>query len=449
MLRRLYWVFLFLVPGFFLPSAYGQGVRERVLKTIDHALTAMTRCQRHGGWGTVWSVDGKIVWGEYRPIPDDWITVQAPATPTTAETYLRAGQLLQDSRWIAVAEEAHTALCRLQSVEGGFPHEGPPSAGHSKHASFDDGVTTETLNFFIRWWHHAETKESRSDVDHIGAFILTSQYVESGGWPQSYPPPSGYGRCITFNDGNISNIIHALFNLARETGEPQYRDAAIRGGDCILQLQGGEGESIWAQQYDPETLQPAWARKFEPPGYTPAESSAVCNTLVELFVETGDNRYIESLGRALAWYETHQLENGKFARLYEPGSQRPVYGRRDRAIKVYDFDKACSGYAWQGNWYPHHAAAAYEEIRANGGAAYRKANTMTKSSNVIRPATLVVTNLCDSLDKTGFWTRKPNSKQLTYYEKQGVDPELPLIDLSSFNANMRLLLDFIAAPNPL
>ncbi len=83
------------------------------------------------------------------------------------------------------------------------------------------------------------------------------------------------------------------------------------------------------------------------------------------------------------------------------------------------------------------------------GAAYRKANTMTKSSNVIRPATLVVTNLCDSLDKTGFCTRKPNSKQLTYYEKQGVDPELPLIDLSSFNANMRLLLDFIAAPNPL
>ncbi len=250
--------------------------RDRVLQVLNQSLAAMTEFQRHGGWGTSWSLDGQVVWGEHLPIPDDWITVQSPATPAVAGIYLRAGKILNEPRWIAVASDAHKALCRLQSKEGGFPHEGSPATGPAKRASFDDGVTTGTLDFLIDWWHHTDDQKDREAVDRVGEFILRSQYPKTGGWPQSFPVPSNYGRCITFNDGNFSNIITALFKLYRETRDMHYRAAAHRGGECILRLQGGDGQSIWAQQYDPDTLEPAWARKFEPPGYTPAESSRVC-----------------------------------------------------------------------------------------------------------------------------------------------------------------------------
>jgi PelA/Pel-15E family pectate lyase len=417
--------------------------KDLALQALEKSLAAMTHFQRHGGWGTSWSLDQKVVWGEHLPIPDDWITVQSPATPTVAGIYLRAGQVLNKPRWITVAGEAHEALCRLQSAEGGFPHEGPPEAGQSKQASFDDGVTTRTLDFLIDWWHYTNDSTDRVAVERVGAFILTSQYAKTGGWPQSFPVPSNYGRCITFNDGNFSNIITALFKLYRETGDMHYRAAAHRGGECILRLQGGDGQSIWAQQYDPDTLKPAWARKFEPPGYTPAESSRVCDTLIELFVETGDNRYIESLGRALKWYETHQLENGKYARLYEPDTQRPVYGRRDKAVKVYDFADACEGYGWQGTWYPHKAKKAWDEIQADGAEAFRQSHGGLKTPGRGMPTDSAIDFICSHITDSGHWTRKPSAKQLIQYEKYGVAPEVPMIRLRDFNSHVSQLLDYI------
>ncbi len=444
---HLYLTLLFLVVS---PTTLAQGdeLRDRVLKTLDSSLAAMTEFQRHGGWGVAWSLDQSVTWGEFRPIPDDWITVQRPATPIVAGVYLRAGQVLNAPRWIAVAEVAQAALGRLQSPEGGLPHEGPPITGHTKRASFDDGVTTDALDFFIDWWHYTSDPADRAAIDRVGDFILTSQYAESGGWPQAYPLQSSYSRCITFNDGNFSRIVSSLFKLERETDNVRYRQAALRGGECILKLQGPANQAIWAQQYDPDTLEPAWARKFEPPGYTPAESAAVCETLVELFVETGDERYIASLGRALQWYETHKLANGKYARLYEPGTQRPVYGRRDKAVKVYDFAQACTGYSWQGTWYPRRAKKAYDAIQSHGGEAFRQAHavpTEPQKPQPKKPSDQAVTRICNQLTAAGHWTRKPNAKQLAVYEKQGIDAKIPMILLHDFNTHVGLLLDYIEA----
>jgi hypothetical protein len=440
---------LTLVVGLLATATQGQNLHDRAQETLDKALSAMADFRRHGGWGVAWSLDQQVVWGEFLPIPDDWITVQSPATPATAGTFLRAGQVLNEPRWIAVANEAHAALCRLQSVAGGLPHEGSPAAGSSKRASFDDGVTTDTLNFFIDWWHHTQNDRDRAAIDRIGAFILTSQYPNSGGWPQSYPPPANYGRCITFNDGNFSNIVSALFQLEQETGDARYREVAIRGGECILKLQGAEGEAIWAQQYDPDSLEPAWARKFEPPGYSPAESAKVCDTLVLLFVKTGDVRYLRALARALKWYKSHKLKNGKYARLYEPNTQRPVYGRRDKAVKVYDFADACTGYAWQGTWYPLRAKRAYDTIQAQGGEAFRAAQAALKEIELRRPSEKTIERICDRLTEAGHWVRQPNSKQLAIYEKNGVDTEIPMVLLRDFNTHVGQLLDYLLATEQL
>lgn len=445
MSRRLMCLFTSLLITF---SAASQQLREEAISTAIRALTAMQSYQKNGGWVSAYSLGQGVLWGENLPVTDDFITVQYPATPATAGIFLRAGQVLDDSRWIDVAREAHTALRKLQSPEGGFPHEGAPAKGHASHGSFDDGVTTGALDFFIAWWHYTGMPEDRAAVDRIGAFILSAQYPDSGGWPQSFPPPQSYGRCITFNDGNFSNIITSLFRLNKETGDSRYREAALRGGECILKLQGGDGESIWAQQYDPETLEPAWARKFEPPGYTPAESAGVCDTLLEFIAETGDPRYLESLRRALAWYDHHRLENGRYARLYEPGTQRPVYGRRDVAEKVYDVAQACEGYAWQGDWYPKAASDEFAALSTEGIERWQKGYAARVPSST-SPNEATVDAICRELSPEGFWRSAPTAKERLELERRGIPTETVIINLQSFEHRMQVLLDYLTKMPPI
>lgn len=413
--------------------------------TLRRALAAMATRQWSGGWGMAWSLHGKVVWGEWRPKAHDWVCVQPPATPSIAEVYLRAGQLLDEPIFLQHARMARNALAAIRTPDGGLPHEWRITGPRPFEATFDDGVTTGALAFLVKWWQHTEDGEDLALAHSVGDFILKAQY-ESGGWPQRYPPPSGgYGSHITFNDGVMANVIRALLSLHEATGEARYFEAARKGGECIIALQGGPGEEIWAQQYDAETLEPAWARNFEPPGYTPAESAGALGALLELYLATGEDRFLDPLPKAFHWYETHRLENGRYARLYEPGTQRPVYGRRDKAEKVYDAEQACTGYAWQGNWYPHHEKALHEKILAQGRDAVLAEMRAPKAGP--DPAALAesVAGLCDTLTDGGWWVRAPGAGELAEYAEAGVPEAEPVVRAGDFVRNANLLLDYLEA----
>ncbi len=411
---------------------------------LRRALDAVAARQVNGGWGHGYTRDGAVMWGEHTPKAKGWVTVQPPGTPTVGGVFLRAARLLGEPEHMSVARNARDALLAIQAPAGGFPHERDPEAGPGEYSTFDDDTTTAALRFLLAWWEHTRAEVDWREVMKVGELILNAQYAESGGWPQSYPPPTGYGRHITFNDNNIERIIEALLDLYARTGKERFLAAAKKGGECILRLQGGPGEAVWAQQYDQETLAPVWARKFEPPGYTPAESVGVCNTLVELYLVTGEERFLEPLPRAFEWYDTHRLENGKWARLYEPGTQRPVYGRRDKAEKVYDFEEACSGYGWQGEWYPHEAKRAYERIGEVGREAYvaeRKRARRRAFAEVEAAAEAALAALGDGDE----WLRQPSATELTYYRKYGVPERVAFVDMGAFTRNAQALLDYLEA----
>jgi hypothetical protein len=427
-------------------GAVGESFADPAETALRKALDAMATRQTHGGWGRAYTLHGGIMWGEFKPIPNTWITVQPPATPRVAQVYLRAGQVLDDPAYIEHARRARVALLALQTPEGGFPHEADPAGQKATRGTFDDDTTTSVLAFFIDWWQHTRAAEDLAEVHGVGDFLLTAQYPEIGGWPQAYPPPAAaYQRYITFNDNNIELILRALLQLHEITGETRYLDAAKRGGECILRLQGGPGEAIWAQQYDPESLEPAWARKFEPPGYSAAESIGVCNILIELYLTTGEDRFLEPLPKAFEWYDTHQLPDGKWARLYEPGTQRPVYGRRDIAEKVYDREKATTGYSWEGNWYPHAAKSAYERIREIGREAYLeelKPKTVKADLAALEARAREAT---EALSEDGWWLSKPSASDLEEYQRAGVPEDEPMVELRLFNRNAGILLDYLEA----
>jgi hypothetical protein len=85
----------------------------------------------------------------------------------------------------------------------------------------------------------------------------------------------------------------------------------------------------WAQQYN-EYLQPAWARTFEPASVCPAVTIKNVGTLIDLFLALGDETLLEPIPDALRWLREIRLENGKWARFVEIGTNQALYYDRGR-----------------------------------------------------------------------------------------------------------------------
>jgi hypothetical protein len=119
------------------------------------------------------------------------------------------------------------------------------------------------------------------------------------------------------------------------SGEVRYLDSARRLGDFLLLAQLPAPQPGWAQQYN-EAMQPAWARKFEPPALSARESYGAIEALFKLWVATGDEKYRESIPTALTWLEKVRLPDGQWSRFYELGTDRPLYCHADTYKITYD-----------------------------------------------------------------------------------------------------------------
>jgi len=420
---------------------------EETRAAIERGLAGMTALQRSGGWGRAETVDLQHRRGEHGFIDSDWITLQPPATPTVAGVYLRATKALGAGPWESALIRAQRAIVGLQTPHGGFPHEGDPTDEPRPSGTLDDDTTTASINFLLDWAQHTEKPSAIEPVVRGAGFLIEAQYDDCGGWPQYYPPPRlGYRKYITLNDNVMYNAIETLLRLHREPGLSGCLAAAKRAGDCLIRLQGGPGERIWAQQYDPETLEPASARRFEHAGYTPAESALVMQSLVLLYLYTGEEKYLDPLDDAFAWYETHELPDGSYARLYEPGTETPVYGHPETDEKVYDVAQARGGYGWQGNWYPTGAKQLLDRIEAEGREAVyadilNPEPARHPSSSYARGARAAI----DGINDDGVWVSKPTEEERGMLARRGVDTIPDMIRSGDFVTQMTRLLNYYEA----
>jgi len=146
-------------------------------------------------------------------------------------------------------------------------------------------------------------------------FVLESQYG-NGGWPQYYPLEDNYSRCITYNDGAFIGIMNLLSDIIHR--EPQYdfidnkhfnklTAAYNKGLDCILKTQiNDDGKpTAWCQQYNEKTLQPAWARKFEPPSICNGESSELVLFLMN--IDHPNKQIIDAIQNAVIWFQDSRI----------------------------------------------------------------------------------------------------------------------------------------------
>jgi PelA/Pel-15E family pectate lyase len=263
-------------------------------------------------------------------------------------------------------------------------HDRPTEMNWSYIGTFDNDATIRHLRFLARVAAAADENagaEWRQSFQRGITFILAAQYP-NGGWPQTYPLDGGYHDAITFNDGAMANILMLLREVAAEQREfafvsPELRSQAAaseqRGLACLLRCQVKVGPRLtaWPQQCDMLTLAPASARNYEMPAVSSGESAAILGYLMTIERPSAD--VIKAVHAAAAWMEETKLHDvawgpakdgsGKtllpapgagplWARYYEIGSNRPLFGDRDKSI--HDDVNGISrerrnGYGWYGN----------------------------------------------------------------------------------------------------
>jgi PelA/Pel-15E family pectate lyase len=252
-------------------------------------------------------------------------------------------------------------------------------------ATIDNNATTTEIRYLVKAYH--ETKNERYlQAARLGVrYLLKAQYA-NGGWPQYYPDKHLYRSQITFNDRAMINVLLIMQDIKNAKGGfeilSRYVDeakAAIdKGIACILQTQISiDGKkTIWAAQYDKDTLQPAKARAYELPSLASSESSDILLFLMDQ--PSPVTAIKEAVEAGIHWFDIHAIRDqavvliddarqasGKdrilqakhgsliWARFYDLKNQGPIFVGRDGEphgnLTAIENERRV-GYAWYGNW---------------------------------------------------------------------------------------------------
>ena len=279
-------------------------------------------------------------------LPAGTITIRPPgSTASVGRCVLALADLTGREFCRQAALEAARALACAQSPAGGWPAIWEMSGACDPHLSsavaevrntLDEGIQQQVLDFLLdlrialsRRGEKIPGWLQESIADGF-EFLLNVQKV-SGGWPRQIPAANHYSQYSTLNDKVMSSSISILLRGYEVFGDKRFLEAAARGGRFLVRVQGKAPQSGWAQQYN-DSLQPVEARNFEPEAFSSRESAYAMVALIELFLKTRDPVFAAPLPAAARWLETSMIRPGVWARFYEIGSNRPLYGDRDKSI---------------------------------------------------------------------------------------------------------------------
>ncbi len=265
------------------------------------------------------------------------------------------------------------------------------------HATIDNAATSREINALVLAYKNTGNPSYLKAAEKGIDYLLKAQYA-NGGWPQYYPDKSSYRAEITYNDNAMINALTIMLNIAYQTNgfdavDAKYiskaEDAVKRGVDCILKTQVAQNgkPTIWAAQYDQNTLVPAKARAFEPASLSTGESVGVVRFLMKL--KNPSEEVKTAIANAVVWFEGTKIVGFKYdkiaekdkglvaapdaiswARFYDLKTNKPIFGDRDNSIKdrIEDVSQERRyGYAWYGTFAQNLLAKEYPKwLKANG-----------------------------------------------------------------------------------
>ena len=308
---------------------------QRALDTLNRAVTYFYSINTHGGYVYYITPDLSQRWGE-SPADAFTIEVQPPGTPAVGQTFLRAYEVTGNTQALQAATDAAFALIRGQNELSGWEHTIRFNRPKRNRVSFDDNQTQSVIRFLMALDQHIDHDSLTMAINKALDMMLTSQ-LDHGGWPHVYPTQNNYHDYATFNDRGINDCIDVMMDAFRFYKKDAYKKSLAKAGRFLVISQLPPPQPGWAQQYN-EFLQPAWARSFEPPSVCTLVTVNNINTLIDLYLFTSQNHYLEPIPDALRWLDAVRLENGKWPRFVELTTNEPLYYDRGR-IRVNSVDE--------------------------------------------------------------------------------------------------------------
>ena len=332
----------------------------------------------HGGYASAWKTDlsaGRTEHSESKTL----ISIQPPGTTTVGLALVKAYAATGDAQFLEAAKAAGRALVECQLASGGWDDDFDFAEEHAKKywlhpqvlagdreqgkrrntSTLDDNKTQSALLFLLELAHLPECKGDAvlQEAVKFGLDSLLAAQFPNGAWPQQFSGPADpatpvkpaaypkewprkwpnvkYISFYTLNDGNLQRAVQVMLRAHELTGDARYLESAKKVGGFLILAQMPEPQRGWAQQYNHD-MEPVWARKFEPPCVTGGESIGAMETLHELYVVTGDDKFLKPLPDAFAWYARSALPDGQYARFYELQTNKPLYFVKDSYELTYD-----------------------------------------------------------------------------------------------------------------
>jgi len=160
----------------------------------------------------------------------------------------------------------------------------------------------------------------------------------------------------------------------------------------------------------------------------------VMEALLRLYRYTGQRKYLDPIPRAIEYLRASLRDDGRLARFYELGTNRPIYFTEDYKLTYSDADV------------PDHYGFAFDSRLDQIEAEYdRLAATPRDQLLAPRPAELTdelatrVELIIAALDGRGAWVQEGRLKGYKVEQTSGV------IDSQTFVDNIRALCEFVQA----
>ena len=412
--RRFFTVLLLLVVGV-EPTAAEPPTPKAAIAALGRATEYLTSIATEGGFVWRYSEDLGQRFGE-NPAGTSEIWVQSPGTLHVGMAFLAAYAATRDQLHLEAAHAAAIALVKGQLASGGWDYsiefdpeertrqayradgiDAIAAAELSNTTTYDDDNTQGSLRFLMSFLEVAtdspiDDLESIHDAVAFGLDSMLDAQYANGAWPKEYEgrkpelgehrprparyptdwprtwPEARYEDFYTLNDDTLRDCIRTMLQAWHMFNDDRYLEAAVRGGEFLILAQLPDPQPAWAQQYN-FAMEPAWAREFEPPAVASLESAGVMRALVDLYVETGEERFLGPIPAFLRWLDRSRIATDEWARFYELGTNRPIYGDNDGRIH-YSLEDVSQerqlGYAWKIDFGIRAAVRRYEAVLANG-----------------------------------------------------------------------------------
>lgn len=365
-----------------------------------------TKLAVHGGYASTWKKDLSLSLTEgHESTTATLISIQPPGTTTIGLALVKAYQATGDKQFFDAARAATQSLIECQLESGGWTDDfdfaeerarqyylhqdalkGDKEKGKRRNTStLDDNKTESALLFILELAHLPECKDDAVLQESLkfGLDSLLAAQFPNGAWPQQFDGPADpatpikkaaypkewsrtfpavkYSGYYTLNDDNMQQCVKVLLRAHELTGDKRFLDSAKKAGDFFILAQMPEPQTGWAQQYN-QDMEPVWARKFEPPAVSGGESVGVIEALLELWVVTGEDKYLAPIKPAMAWLECSTLSDGQHARFYELQTNKPLYFVKDTYVLTYDDSNMPTHYGFKFDHVKPHLEAVKQQL---------------------------------------------------------------------------------------